>query len=772
LLAQLKIAKENGIKKMNKNFTPIYMAILAAFSQLSYALEQPQLGQDARSVVLNKTTKAIESNADKEANASTKISTNTSTNQSSDKQNLDKPQVLEEVVISGSRTTTKLSETPVAIGVISDGHLKRDKPKSMGEVLNRVAGVHWNDLSNEQHSMSIRQPISTNAVYQYLEDGIPIRPLGVFNHNSLNEMNMAASERVEVVKGAASSLYGSNAVGGAVNFMTARPSHTPFVSMAVRSENTTGYQRIDTIASNTWGDLGLRFSHYSSRRPNENWQQYSKGDKDSISLRGDYVLNDYAILRATLVHTDLDAAMTGSLNETDFRTTPGKSVNRFTYRKDKTTRANLVWEAELVDHSLSTVTLFSRKNDHGQIPSYTLVGCNAKASVCQGTENNSHVDSIGIDAKHQQEFAWLSSRLIAGIYLDKSHNPYYSNNIRVVRDPISGINQSFTLSNASTPKGVRNYQTDIDNAALFAQWEFSPLPRTRVVMGARADHIRYDFVNHLASAGSVNFGAANEARSFSHVSPKLGATYALSQDSSIYSTVSQGFTPPEVGQLYGKTGVPNLEPATYNNIEVGLRLAFFGGALKLDSALYRLDGRDTIVNYSIAPGNSENRNAGRTQSQGLELGLTYDGKRMDARFSTTVASHRYKAYQVASGVHYNGKQMPQAPSYMTNLEVGYKFYPGARIALAAAHQGSFWMNNANTVRYAGHTLFNVRASYQITKGWEAWMQASNVTNKSYANSASSSYSGSGTYSPDTQNQYTPGTPRSVLFGVIYTLGAK
>jgi len=67
-------------------------------------------------------------------------------------------------------------------------------------------------------AMGIRQPISTNAVYQYLEDGIPIRPLGVFNHNSLNEMNLAGSESVEVVKGAASSLYGSNAVGGAVNF--------------------------------------------------------------------------------------------------------------------------------------------------------------------------------------------------------------------------------------------------------------------------------------------------------------------------------------------------------------------------------------------------------------------------------------------------------------------------------------------------------------------------------------------------------------------------
>jgi len=113
---------------------------------------------------------------------------------------------LQEVVVSGSRTETKLSETPVSIGAVSQETWNADKAKSVGEIINRIPGVFWNDLGNEQHSMGIRQPISTNAVYQYLEDGIPIRPLGVFNHNALNETNMNGSGGVEVVKGAASSM--------------------------------------------------------------------------------------------------------------------------------------------------------------------------------------------------------------------------------------------------------------------------------------------------------------------------------------------------------------------------------------------------------------------------------------------------------------------------------------------------------------------------------------------------------------------------------------
>ena len=676
---------------------------------------------------------------------------------------------IDTVVVSGSRAQSWLSETPQAIGVVNAAVLERDKPKTMGDILNRVAGVYWNDLGNEQHSMSIRQPIGTNAVYQYLEDGIPIRPLGVFNHNSLNEMNMAGASGVEVVKGAASSLYGSNAVGGAVNFLTAGASATPTAKVGVRRDNVGGFTRYDTSASDTWGPLGLRFSHYSSRRSRDNWQEYSYGDKDSFSLRADYALSPTSQLRATIVHTDLDAAMTGSLFEDDYRNAPGKSLNTFTYRKDKTTRMNLAWEGATTANGTSTVTVFTRKNDHGQIPAYSIGSC--AGMLCKGVINNNHVDSLGLDLKHQQEFTWLRSRLVAGVYVDKSDNPFVSDNLSIVRDTATGRYLRYTLANASNPQGVRDYQTDILNTAIFAQWEFSPLAGTRVVLGGRSDAIRYDYHNKLAPGGSVNYGAPDESRSFSHLSPKLGATYAIGQAGSAYANVSQGFTPPEVSQLYGKTGIADLQPSVYNNYELGLRWAFLQGRLKLDTALYRLDGRDTIVSYTLSPGNSENRNAGRTRSEGLELGLNYDSGPFDVRFATAISRHRYLRYQVSASLDYSGRTMPQAPRDITSFEIGYKPEAGARLALEAVHQGRYWMNNANTVEYKGHALLNLRASYQLARGLEAWAQVRNLADKRYADSASSSYAGTGSYVANTQNQYTPGAPRSVMLGLGYTFNA-
>jgi len=82
------------------------------------------------------------------------------------------------------------------------------------------------------------------------------------------------------------------------------------------------------------------------------------------------------------------------------------------------------------------------------------------------------------------------------------------------------------------------------------------------------------------------------------------------------------------------------------------------------------------------------------------------------------------------------------------------------------------MNNLNTVRYDGHTLLNLSASHRLGGGWELWAQARNLTDKRYADSASSAFNGSTAYSPNTQNTYAPGAPRSVMVGLTKSFGDR
>src|SRR5690606_235225 len=84
---------------------------------------------------------------------------------------------LQPVIVSASREEEARTAAPVAIAALSAADLEATKPSALHEALNRVPGVYMADLGNEQHAMSIRQPISYRALFVYLEDGIPIRPV-------------------------------------------------------------------------------------------------------------------------------------------------------------------------------------------------------------------------------------------------------------------------------------------------------------------------------------------------------------------------------------------------------------------------------------------------------------------------------------------------------------------------------------------------------------------------------------------------------------------
>ena len=75
--------------------------------------------------------------------------------------------------------------------------------------------------------MAIRQPITTKPMYLYLEDGVPTRSTGFFNHNALYEVNLPQSGGLEVLKGPGTAMYGSDAIGGVVNVLTRAAPVTP-----------------------------------------------------------------------------------------------------------------------------------------------------------------------------------------------------------------------------------------------------------------------------------------------------------------------------------------------------------------------------------------------------------------------------------------------------------------------------------------------------------------------------------------------------------------
>ena len=126
-------------------------------------------------------------------------------------------EALDEVVVTGTREGERLVKTPASIGVVKGETLRLDRPTHPSQMMSQVPGAAVAVTNGEGHTTAIRQPFTTSPVYLFLEDGIPIRSTGFFNHNALYETNIPQAGGVEVVRGPGSALYGSDAIGGVVN---------------------------------------------------------------------------------------------------------------------------------------------------------------------------------------------------------------------------------------------------------------------------------------------------------------------------------------------------------------------------------------------------------------------------------------------------------------------------------------------------------------------------------------------------------------------------
>lgn len=671
------------------------------------------------------------------------------------------PSILElpSLVVSHGRRLENRAEAPIAISSISRREMEDLKPNAMDQVLNQSPGVLMVDLGNEQHKMAIRQPMTTKSLFLYLEDGIPVRPTGVFNHNAIIEVNMAGLEKVEVIRGPSSSLYGSEAIGGAVNFITQTPTLEPTGKISIQA-NDIGYRRTDLAGSHTFGKMGVAFGGYFGQRA-DSPRDHNDFDKLGMNLNAQYRLSDKTQVQATAAYVNYHSDMTGSLDSANFANGNFSSLHTFTWRNLDALRGKLSVDHDWNNARRTQAAVFYRGGTIGQNPSYRIRNVATDPSLAHGNINDNTTNSIGIWGQHQEKFVFLNSSLTAGIHGDYSFNEFHEKYIRITRDATTGRYNRY----AETDSLLTDYHVYLSNAAGYMQLKVSPARKVNLVGALRYDHFLYDYSNILdANAFS---GAPSQQQQFSKFTPKIGATYDFGQDRGAYVNYSQGFSPPQVSELYRGVKVPVLEPAYFNNYEVGAWYAFSRHLAAELNAFY-IEGRGELVSVLLDDGTNEDRNAGVTGHRGVEWGLKLSPLEDIAfRFNGTYAEHEFHRF-VDGARNFGGKEMNEAPNWFWNAGVISKprFLPGARMSLEWQRVGEYWMDPANTHTYPGYDLFNLRLGYKW-KGIEAWLNVLNLTDEQYATTAS--------FTPGTGKRpgaysYSVGEDRSINVGLAYHLG--
>ncbi len=667
---------------------------------------------------------------------------------------------LSEVVVSASRTQQQRKDVPVAISTVNAKTLDEIKPVTVDQVLNQSAGVLMVDLGNEQHMMAIRQPISTKSLFLYLEDGIPIRPTGVFNHNALLEMNMAATDKIEIIRGPFSSLYGSEAIGGAVNFFTAQPTKKTTGSFSGRTNNL-GYLRMDAKVSSTIGKTGFYISGYKSQIKG-GIREYGDYDKEAITLKVLHDFNQNTSWSNTLSYINYFSEMSGSIDEIKYENKDYTSYHTFTYRDAKALRFNSTLKHTWNSNNNSSLSIIYRDNTMKQNPSYRIDSGADFDSYTPGQENNNSFNSYGFVAQHNINLSKVN--LSVGSSLDYSPNTYEILETNVYRN-IEGMFDSFSL----TGNKLANYAVDIFNLGGYMSAEYNISDKLKLNGGFRLDRFNYDFINRLG-VDANDYKAPNTKNSFTAFTPRLAAIYKFNKNIGLYTNYSNGFLPPSVGELYRRSDVPLLDPSKFNNYEIGGWFSLFNNKLYIDAATYYLKGKDEIVSVSIKEGNvrmRENRNVGETEHYGLEYMLKWKAvNNIDLRFSGSYSKHKYIDFvtKIVDGqvtANYNGNEMKGAPSWINNAEIKYtpQFLKGLRLSAEWQHVGEYFTDDANEYTYSGYDIFNSRIGFK--KGhWHFWLNVLNVTDKLYANRANTGWG---------KTTYTPGAPRTVNLGVEINL---
>lgn len=672
----------------------------------------------------------------------------------------DQTKTLDTIVVTASREGESINNTPAAISKINNKDIEAKHATFIGQLVNQTPGVLMNDLGNEQHMMSIRQPITTSAVYQYLEDGISIRPVGVFNHNALYEVNLAGIDSIEILRGPASSLYGSNAIGGTINFLTKAPSLTPMADLGI-SSSSEGYRRLEVGASNTfdtaYGEHGLRLYAYASDR-GESWQNHAESNKQSVTLRHDWRISDTTQVKNIASYNHLKADMTGSLNANDFSKHQGYSYQTFTYREVDATRLSSQLNHSWNEQQKSQMTVYYRDNTTEQNPSYNIrtdVVSGVPTGTYSGQTTYNAFQSYGLNVQHSANFDPV--KFTIGIMAEHSPNQAKTNDIEVFRDP-----NTLVYTGYKQRQLLRDFKVDINNQALYTQANWQVLPNLNLVGGARYDWISYDFDNQLVPSKVT--GAPDEKRNFHKASPQLGLVWNITPEFDLYSNWSQGFVPPEVSGLYGANLVtPDLKEATFNNVDAGLRFKLFDDRIDGEITLYRLQGQDEVLSYTKPDNTREPRNAGQTLHQGIEIGGTWkisDIYNQRLKLSGSFAKHEYEDFKPSSVADYSGNTMPSSPKSFGTIEYQIKPIPELLLSAEGVYVGSYWINEANTEKYDGHTVLNLRANYR-QNAYEIYGQILNVADAHYAESTSFS---------NNQASYTPAAPRTYLLGLRYHFG--
>lgn len=652
------------------------------------------------------------------------------------------PQVMDEVSVTATREARATAEVPQAISVVGKKVLQEKKMFNIKEALEDIPGVFIDSKNGGSDARLIIRGAGLKAPYgireiMVLRDGVPLSDPDSFT--KLDFIDTQDIERIEVAKGPGN-LFAAGSSGGAIQIFSKSvfdDSANNF-KLGAGTEDTQNYH---LRYGRNFDDQALALTA-TYRKTDNAWRNWNKADSTQTSLKHGLALGDNATLESEISYSESNTQLPGSMNKAlydQFVATGEQSTTsdawKHSGRYSKVWFLNTKYEMERGDFTFKPRLYYNTWYHYHPVTGFI-------------NESEKWVSNLGTDIEGQWRHG--SGTLVGGFTARQERTP--DSRKYQYRDVTTGWGGRIT----STLSDAKGTLAEIDDATslltgVYLQESWRPTERWIVDLGMRYDVIdfkddnnqiwAYDYATGKYVAGD---GITHSEKTFRLPSPKLAASYKLTNSLHLFGTIAQAGQVPSQSEFSSN---PALEAPTSRNHEIGIKGRHRNW--QFDTSVYVNDVDEEIVTISE---NNENIyvNAGKTQRKGFEFAGSVNlpaGFELGGHLGLT--DYTYTSFsEPVSGVNYDrsGKTLPYIPKQQYGLFAGWASPTGWKVRLSSNTWGEYWLDNANTEKYEGWDwVTHLSVGYE-KHGHSLTLNADNLFDKHYAMEVKKDTRGTVTYS--------------------------
>jgi iron complex outermembrane receptor protein len=521
-------------------------------------------------------------------------------------------------VVTATRVETNSFDVPASIDVVDNKKIHDQQLQTnLSESLVRIPGVilanrqnFAQDLQISSRGFGARAPFGVKGMRIIIDDIPATMPDGAGQGATIA---IGATDRIEILKGPFSSLYG-NGAGGVLQAFTEDGKGSPKIT---NNSALGSYQTAREELKVSGKENNVSYLLDSSWFSTDGYRNHSSTDRYQTVAKVSWDVNDDTKLKfsANSFHQNAEDPLGLTLNQLAYnpRMAGGSSSD------DGSNAASISFNTrKKIDHNQVGLVLDKQINDNNSFKVITYYGTR-KVTQFQSFTALGVVDldrgfgGINLRYSHQGQIADKPLKVTGGLDYDKSLE------IRKAYDSNSGVAASTLL---------RNENDAVHNLDPYLQATVKLNDKVEVTGGARHSNVKFNVDDRLNATGSVDYNSGNVA--YSKTIPSLGVLYHVTSSTNFYANAGEGFETPTFAEIAyslntdnsvnSKKSNYNLKPSESKTYEVGMK-SFINDRSYLTLALFTSQVKNELAAANNASGKVAYQNIPETERNGIEMSL-------------------------------------------------------------------------------------------------------------------------------------------------------